>query len=314
VLIQIGKLDEALDQFSKVAGADGTKVDAVVKIGLIHFEQERYEDAAFWFKEALKLNPALSKVRYYLATTYEESEDFDKAIEEFQRIVASEDTYVDSRVHLAFIFEKDDKYEEAINALKDALKVKGSDPSLYRLLASLYKDVDKYDEAIGLIEDALMIFPDDSELHFTLGVLCDQNDGGLDCLDHMRKVVELNPENASALNYIGYTYVENNIRLEEAEKLLLQALAIEPESGHIIDSIGWLYYVKGDYDKAIEALERATKYMPEDPVVAEHLGDAYLKKSLNDKAIALYEKARELDPKNKTLGGKLNNLKGKLRE
>src|SRR5207247_1682915 len=78
-----------------------------------------------------------------------------------------------------------------------------------------------------------------------------------------------------ALNYLGYTYAEMGVRLDEAEKLIRRALEIEPDDGFYVDSLGWVYYQRGDYRRAVEHLERAVELAGDDPTVAEHLGDAY---------------------------------------
>jgi Flp pilus assembly protein TadD len=128
----------------------------------------------------------------------------------------------------------------------------------------------------------------------------------------MYKAVEMDPSHASALNYIGYIYVENGIKLNEAEVLITRALAVSPGSGHIMDSLGWLYYMKGDVDRAVAELERAFAKLPNDPTVAEHLGDAYLKQSDKEKAIGVYEKAHKLAPDNRKIENKLEKLKREL--
>jgi Flp pilus assembly protein TadD len=93
----------------------------------------------------------------------------------------------------------------------------------------------------------------------------------------MKKAIELNPKNAQALNYLGYTYAEEGKNLDEAESLVKRALDLEPQDGFFIDSLGWVYYQKGEYRQAIEQLERAVNLTGNDPTITEHLGDAYRK-------------------------------------
>ncbi|MFP3999154.1 MAG: tetratricopeptide repeat protein, partial [Desulfobacterales bacterium] len=101
------------------------------------------------------------------------------------------------------------------------------------------------------------------------------------------------PENADALNYLGYTFADRGIRLDEAESLIRRALDIEPENGYILDSMGWLYYRKGDYKRARIYIENALEKVPDDPVILEHMGDVYLKLSDRAKALKYYRQARE---------------------
>jgi len=93
------------------------------------------------------------------------------------------------------------------------------------------------------------------------------------------------------LNYLGYTYAEQGIKLNEAEALIRRALAISPHDGFYVDSLGWVYYRRGDYDKAIEYLERAVALAADDPTIAEHLGDAYHQAGRNTDALRIYRDA-----------------------
>jgi Flp pilus assembly protein TadD len=119
--------------------------------------------------------------------------------------------------------------------------------------------------------------PNNDKFHFTLGALYDSNKQKELGMDEMRKAIALNPGNAPALNYLGYTYAEKGDRLDEAEKLIRRALVIEPEDGFYVDSLGWVYYQRGEFQKAVDQLERAVNLTGEDPTITEHLGDAYNK-------------------------------------
>jgi len=88
----------------------------------------------------------------------------------------------------------------------------------------------------------------------------------------MEKVIALDPKHATALNYLGYTFADRNMRLPEAEKLVQRALEIRPDDGFFLDSLAWVHYRQGDFRRAEEELHRALKYVPDDPVILEHLG------------------------------------------
>ncbi len=119
--------------------------------------------------------------------------------------------------------------------------------------------------------------PKNDKYHFTLGAALDQDKQRSDGMVEMKKAIAINPANAQALNYLGYTYAEEGRNLDEAEKLIKRALDIEPEDGFYIDSLGWVYYQKGNYQRAVEQLERAVNLTNSDPTITEHLGDAYQK-------------------------------------
>jgi tetratricopeptide (TPR) repeat protein len=117
--------------------------------------------------------------------------------------------------------------------------------------------------------------PRNDKFYFTLGALYDEDKQKELGAQEMRRAIDINPSNAPALNYLGYTYAESGKRLDEAEKLIKRALNIEPEDGFYVDSLGWVYYQKGEYQKAVDQLERAVNLTGSDPTITEHLGDAY---------------------------------------
>jgi tetratricopeptide (TPR) repeat protein len=128
----------------------------------------------------------------------------------------------------------------------------------------------------------------------------------------MQRVIEINGDHANALNYLGYTYADLGKNLDEAEALVRRALELRPDDGYITDSLGWVFYKKGNYEEALKWLLKASELVPDDPIINEHVGDAYLK--LNDKANALiyYLKSlslREEDRARRKIQTKIDALK-----
>jgi len=312
LLLKNDKLEDALKIYTQLTEYSSTRYGAMAKIGLIRFEQENFSAAIKEFSALLSENPKLNKIRYYLATSYESKGDIKKASEEFARIPVDDSSYVDAKVHLSYIFQQQGKIPESIQELKDALKAKKNDPDLIRLIVTVMREDKRYDEAIGIVKNAINDDPGNAELYFTLGVIYD--DTGKDQLvfSSMEKTIELNPRHTNALNYLGYSYAEKGIRLDKAEQYLKKALEIKPGNGFYLDSLGWVYYKQGNYDKAIKNLSEAVKLLPEDPVIAEHLGDAYRKKNLKEKALTFYENASNLNSKNKSLRTKIETLKKEI--
>lgn len=91
----------------------------------------------------------------------------------------------------------------------------------------------------------------------------------------LRSAIDLRPDHAHLLNYLGYSYIDRGERVEESERLIRQAIDLEPEDGFIIDSLGWVYYRTARFEEAVEQLERAVELEPDDPTINDHLGDAY---------------------------------------
>jgi tetratricopeptide (TPR) repeat protein len=120
----------------------------------------------------------------------------------------------------------------------------------------------------------------------------------------------LNPRDAQALNYLGYSYAEMGINLEEAHRLLKLAVEIRPNDAFILDSLGWVNYKLKHYDEAVKLLEDSFSLVSDDSTIAEHLGDAYAARHEFKKALKQYRKALEIDPDRKDLADKIRRFKG----
>ncbi|MFP4390703.1 MAG: tetratricopeptide repeat protein, partial [Desulfococcaceae bacterium] len=179
-------------------------------------------------------------------------------------------------------------------------------------LASFYEEVEDFEAAVETLNRALEIEPDSVRIRFRLGVVYDQWDRKTDSIEMMKTVIDMDPKNANALNYLGYTYADMGIRLDEAERLIREALKYKPDDGYIIDSLGWVFYRRGDYETALVHLLRATELAPDDPVILEHVGDAYHKLDEPEKALEYYRRSLEKrDPEEDA--GDIRKLREKMR-
>jgi tetratricopeptide (TPR) repeat protein len=147
-------------------------------------------------------------------------------------------------------------------------------------MGSLYEEKEAFEKAEKSLLKGISIDPQHARLRFRLGVVYDKWKRREDSIRQMKTVIELEPDNASALNYLGYTYADMGIHLEEAEMLVKEALKHNPDDGYITDSLGWVYFKMGRYEEALTYLKKAAELTPDDPIIMEHVGDAYAK--LND--------------------------------
>ncbi len=136
----------------------------------------------------------------------------------------------------------------------------------------------------------------------------------------MRDVLRINPKNAGALNYIGYTYADQGENLDEALSLIEQALLLRPTDGYITDSLGWVYFKRGEREKAIKYLMKANTMVPGEPTVLTHLGTVLEASGDLRGALKLYERALDAglkkqerdDDEIERIRQKIEQLKGKL--
>ncbi|MCC6796621.1 MAG: tetratricopeptide repeat protein [Candidatus Hydrogenedentes bacterium] len=197
-----------------------------------------------------------------------------------------------------FFFGEKDAGEFIINEMK-ALRDEGVNSMRVDIvLARAYMNVEKHAEAEAVLAKVAEAHPDEKYPHLYLSTVYDELERFRDAEKHLKRCLELNPEDAEAMNNLAYLYAERDMRLDEAEALLKRALEVQPDSGYYLDSLGWVYFRRGDADKAIEYIRRAIVAMDhDDAILRDHLGDAYLMKGDVKRAVSEWRRARRLDPK-----------------
>jgi tetratricopeptide (TPR) repeat protein len=303
-------LDEALDQLKELQKFDSGDLDIRTKIGLIYMEQEKLDQAILEFSFVLAAHPKDDRVRYYLGAAYVEKEAFDQAISEFKKIPPESTLFSDSRRSIVLILMKQNRIEEALQIMDESIRVKPKDGDLYLILAALFEKENQLPKALDTLKKGLDQNKEDVEIHFQLGAIYDKLGDFDNMVTQMKEALRLNPDHADTLNYLGYSYADRGIHLEEALRLIQKAMILKPNMGYITDSLGWVYFKLGDYEKALIELEKANQLTPDDPTVTEHLADSYLKLNRIEKAIEFYEKAQKLEPKS----DQMERLKNKIKE
>jgi Flp pilus assembly protein TadD len=158
-------------------------------------------------------------------------------------------------------------------------------------LGGQLEDAKKYEEAVGILTEASAKDPKNASARFSLGVVHDKMGNFEKMVASMEKAIEIDPKHAAALNYLGYTYADRNMKLSEAEALILRALEVRPNDGYFTDSLAWVHYRQGDLKRAESELRQALTLVPDDPVVLEHLGDVLMSAGKAGEAVSFFEKA-----------------------
>ncbi len=197
---------------------------------------------------------------------------------------------------------------KAIDLMEAAIAKKADIPQFYTFYASLLDDDKQVAKALGVLAGAAKLFEKNDQIFFFLGSIQDKSGMRKECLESMKKSIELNPENVQALNYLGYTMTDMDDHLVDAQKYIERALKLKPQDAYITDSYGWLLFREGKFKESITVLEGAYKLKTDEAIIAEHLGDAYLRFSLPDKARQMYIRAATLETDEKNL----KKIKGKI--
>ncbi len=255
--------------------------------------------AAVYFVLALALDPHLNQARTLLGQSLVQGGRPQAAIRVLGEVPTDSPYYAVARGQMASVLYKEDRADEALRVAAEALAAR-PDRSLKIQVADLYRAADRQADAEALLSE--VIASDEAEgrrdwrVYFVRGAARERQSDWAGAEADLEKALELNPENATVLNYLGYSWIDRGIRLEEGFGLIRKAVILEPNSGHIVDSLGWAHYKLGMYEDAVDFLEHAVELLPADPTLNDHLGDAYWKSGRRKEAGFQWQRALKLDP------------------
>lgn len=308
---EIGNLENALELLDELIRKDNKGRPAIqIQRALLLWELKRFQEASDLLSRLAQEYPDSDRLKYLAAVGLERLENWQAALEAYEQVPPASSFRYHAGVRKVLIYKELKRPDEAITAALALIEAHPSEWEAYGLAAGLQSDAGRFDEAIKLVTDGYAKFPEKPRLLFLKGVYQEKVGDRDGCIETMREVIVKDPSNSSAFNFLGYLFVEKGENLDEAETLIKRALELKPEDGFYLDSLGWLYFQRGNYPKARELLEKASKIEPKEGVILEHLGDVKLK--LGDKKGALedYRRALEgtLEDKDKV------RIEGKLKE
>ena len=287
-----GKKTLAMQQLEAVPVTEGDDPQLISTIAQSYIEPERYADALVIITMLLKHDPQHDGLNYLAGLAYDGLQKPEEVARYFKKVRPGSKFFANAVMHVGFIIKEND-LPGAVAYLRDAIKEVPENTELRLFLATILEDDHQYAAAMESVEAALAISPKGTDLLFRLGVLQDKSGQKDRTINTMRQVIELDPKHVNALNYLGYTYAEMGQNLDVAEELISRALNLRPDDGYITDSLGWVYYQKGLYQKALEVLLSALELVPDDPTILEHIGDVYVKHQKFELALEYYRQALE---------------------
>ncbi len=271
-------------------GKKSIKDIAVIKmVSRIYLAKEDYNAASTVYEGMLKGAPDSDSIHYSAGLSYDLNKNYKKALLHYNKVKHGSEFYEKTVFNIAFIHAKCGKTDRTIATLEKNLKDFPDSVPTILYLNYFYYEAGEFNKSVTLLKQGIKINPDYSELHFQLGVIYDKLGLKNDCLKAMQTVIKINPQHVEGLNYLGYTYADMGESLDKAEELVTKALNLRPNDGYIIDSLGWVYYKKKKYKKALKYLIKAAELIPDDPTVQDHLGDAYFQNGDKKKAIEAYK-------------------------
>lgn len=204
---------------------------------------------------------------------------YDLATEVYDTVPRTSPAYHAAELGRAAALRRSDRTDAAIEVLKQLTESHGDNPNVHVALADVLRQTDNFEESIPVYTRALEMIGEPQEEHwivyFARGISHERTDQWDAAEADFRSALELRPEQPQVLNYLGYSMLEMKRDLDEALELIERAVEQRPDSGYIVDSLGWGLYRLGRYQEAVGHMERAVELLPIDPIVNDHLGDVY---------------------------------------
>jgi tetratricopeptide (TPR) repeat protein len=269
-----------------------TRAKILEELGEMYRKNEQYDLAIATFREMATLDPdsgALASAQ--VIDTYRASKEYAKADQESAAAAAK---YPNDRVlHevRAELLSDEGKTEAAVAELKKLLDGK-NDRQVYLEIADAYQKAKNFGAMGSALDQAEKLSKDQESrtgVEFTRGAMYERQKKYDLAEKEFRKVLDADPKNASALNYLGYMLADQNVRLDEAQDLIKKAVDLEPSNYAFLDSLGWVYYRLNRLSDAEQELTRSLQMSDKDPTIHDHLGDVYFKQGKLKEAIVQWQ-------------------------
>lgn len=235
------------------------------------------------------------------ATLLDELGQYDLAIETYKRVSSDNPSFHAAELGRAEALSRDGKVDASIEVLEQLARSYPDLAVIQTELGDLFRTSEEFEKAAAAYDQALLLTPEGARSEWFLLYARGISHERLDMWDKaeadFRSALERNPDQPQVLNYLGYSMVEKGINLDEALSMIERAVEARPDSGYIIDSLGWVLYRLGRYDEAVEPMEKAVEIEAVDPIVNDHLGDVYWAVGRTREAEFQWHRALSFEPK-----------------
>ncbi|CAH9019903.1 tetratricopeptide repeat protein [Candidatus Nitrosacidococcus sp. I8] len=299
-LMRVGSDLEAHKIFNQLEQEQPENPDVLLGQGALAIDQREYKQAEDYFRQLLKVDPSTTQARFYLGRLAELQNRPEIAMNWYSSITQGS-LMIDAQIRQAILLAKQHYTEEARNHLR-LLSQKFPEQKVRFQLAEgeILTNADRYEEALSYYSKALENQPEDIDLLYARAMIA-ENLNKLDIVENdLHHILTASPDNAEALNALGYTLAVQTHRFNEALEYVSKAMKLKPNNAFILDSMGWIHYRLGDYDKAVHYLLRAIE-IRKDPEIAAHLGEVLWLKGDESGARKVWDHALEDNQNSKVL-------------
>jgi tetratricopeptide (TPR) repeat protein len=280
--------------------ADQGAAEVLYGLGAAGGRQGDEVAAMIYLRLALYLAPQRGLTLITLADIYDRLKQYEEAIAIYESVPEDDVLRTTADIQIAELLDNLDKHNEAASFLAEIVKAHPNDEDALLALGNSQREQKKFIEAAATYTKALSVTtkPDSVNwpIYYFRGIAYERAKEWPKAEADFRKGLQLQPEQPLILNYLGYSWVDQGLNLDEAFKMLHKAVELRPSDGYIVDSLGWALYKLGKYDEATKELERAIDLKPADPTINDHLGDAYWHMGRKLEAHFQWNHARDLKP------------------
>lgn len=303
LLITEKRYDEARRHFDRLIKDNPDNPDVIYPVAMLALQQGDITTGRSQLEHLLTTEfPDKNTIHFFLGQLDQEQNKTEAAAEHFRQVIAGEQ-YIPARSRLAQILLQQGKTSEARELLHNTRGGTVAERTQLILAESqILREAGRHNDAYIVLDSALTTQPDSPELLYEAALTAERI-GKPEILEtHLKRLLAIKPDHAHALNALGYSLAERNIRLPEAKELIAKALSLTPEDPFIMDSMGWVLYRQGKLPEALQTLENAYR-IKADPEIAAHLGEVLWAMNRKDDARRILQEATKAHPANEVLNG-----------
>lgn len=284
-----------------VDSAQAGAAEALYGIGATLTRRGGEDLALVYLQLSLYLQPTHPLALLSLADLYESVKRPQMAIKVYERVPSSSPLRRNAQIQLAIDLDSADRTEEAIKILKGVTTEDAKDLEAIMALGNIERGRKRFGDCGATYSQGIDVLPAgndkaNSVWYYYRGICQERSKQWGKAEADMKKALELQADQPHVLNYLGYSWIDQGVNLDEGMKMIKRAVEQRPDDGYIVDSLGWAYYRIGNYEEAVKNLERAIDLKPEDPTINDHLGDAYWRVGRTLEAKFQWAHARDLKP------------------
>jgi len=295
MLIEQDRIKEALEHIEKLIKIAPRNAELVFNAAVLSLQEKDYAKAEAYFKRDLKLGKRLQESNFYLGQLAEERKDFKTAINRYSTVKYGE-WYFRSQVRVVRILAQTGELKKARDYIRSIRTEGGKQGLQLELLEGrILTEANLYQEAKAHYTELLKDRPNETTILYERGIVEEKLDE-LDAAESdFQAILKNEPKNAQVLNALGYTLADRTQRYEEALSYIKRAFELEPNDAAVMDSMGWVQYRLGNYNDAIEHLQKANE-MEEDPEIAAHFGEVLWVVGDKEKAKKIWDESLKKNP------------------